>query len=329
MNLINSSSRSETTGRFVLTFALALLAALSNGCKRELATASERPNIVASFFPLHDFARALAGTNFNVICLTPPGGDPHGMEAGPQLAGMVADAQLVLLLGLGMDGWVEKLSVSERKVRVSVTSLGIAPKRVGKAALGEFAEGGHGRHSGHAHEHDTNEMDPHVWLDPVLAQQIVRRIADEMIAVAPQHRAEVEARREDYLRELRKLHDEFTAGLAEVKRRQVVTFHGAFAYLFARYKLETVGVIELFPGDEPSAAYLRRLVDLMRQLQMKVIFAEPQLSDRPAQVIAREIGGRVERLDPCETILPDAPQATYLERQRRNLETLRRVLNEL
>ena len=120
----------------------------------------------------------------------------------------------------------------------------------------------------------------------------------------------------------------FTAELADVKRRQLVTFHGAFAYLFARYKLETVGVIELFPGDEPSAAHLRKLVDLMRQLKMKVIFAEPQLPDRPAQVIAKEIGGRVERLDPCETILPDALQSTYLERQRRNLETLRRVLNE-
>jgi ABC-type Zn uptake system ZnuABC Zn-binding protein ZnuA len=64
----------------------------------------------------------------------------------------------------------------------------------------------------------------------------------------------------------------------------------------------------------------------MRNIKVKVIFAEPQLPDRPAQVIAQEIGGRVERLDPCETILPDAPQATYLERQRKNLETLRVVL---
>ena len=242
------------------------------------------------------------------------------MEASPQLARAVAEADLVLLLGFGMDGWLEKLAASERKARVALLSLGIAPKRVGPAALAEFAEV--------SHKHDANEVDPHVWLDPVLAQQIVRRLADEMSAVAPQHRADVEARRDAYLRELRKLHELFSAELADVKRRQVVTFHGAFAYLFARYRLETVGVIELFPGDEPSAAYLRKLVDLMRQLKMKVIFAEPQLPDRPAQVIAQEVGGRVERLDPCETILPDAPNATYLERQRKNLETLRRVLLE-
>lgn len=312
--------------RLIGTLLLVLAVALSAGCKREdVARSSSPPQIVASFFPLYDFARALAGTNFHVVCLTPAGGDPHAMEASPKLARSVADAQLVLLLGLGMDGWVEKLAANERKTRISVASLGISPKRVGKSALVEFAEGSHG---GHTHEHDANEMDPHVWLDPVLAQQIVQRIADEMISVAPQHRADVEARRDAYLRELRRLHELFTAELADVKRRQLVTFHGAFAYLFARYKLETVGVIELFPGDEPSAAHLRKLVDLMRQLKMKVIFAEPQLPDRPAQVIAKEIGGRVERLDPCETILPDALQSTYLERQRRNLETLRRVLNE-
>lgn len=301
-----------------------LMVALVAGCGRKPTSNSTQPRIVASFFPLYDFARALGGTNFDVVCLTPPGGDPHGMDASPQLARTVAEADLVLVLGLGLDGWLEKLASSERTARVLSVSRGIAPKRVGRAALAEFTESAHG----HSHASSADEVDPHVWLDPVLAQQMVTRLAEEMAEMAPQHRTAVLARRDAYLTELRALHDDFTAKLADVKRRQVVTFHGAFAYLFARYQLETVGVIELFPGDEPGAAYLRRLVDLMRQLKMKVIFAEPQLPDRPAQVIAKEIGGRVERLDPCETILADAPEATYLERQRKNLATLRAVLLE-
>jgi zinc transport system substrate-binding protein len=127
--------------------------------------------------------------------------------------------------------------------------------------------------------------------------------------------------------ELRKLDQEYSQACAQLPDRRVVTFHGAFGYLFTRYHLEMVGVIEAFAGSEPSADYLRRLTDLMRQLNIKTIFAEPQLPDRAAQAIAREIGGRVERLDPCETILVDAPQATYCERQRKNLQTLRAVLN--
>lgn len=314
----------RTAVQYAALLMLAVALAFNVGCGRQPPVDSSQPRIVASFFPLYDFARELGGTNFHVTCLTPPGGDPHGMEASPALARSVAEANLVLVLGLGMDGWLEKLAANERKVRVVSLSRGIAPKPIGTAGCAEFAESAHG----HSHAHSAAEIDPHVWLDPMLAQQIVSRLAEEMIEAAPAHREAVLARRDAYLVKLRALHDEFTAQLADVKRRQVVTFHGAFAYLFARYRLETVGVIELFPGDEPSAAYLRKLVDLMRQLKMKVIFAEPQLPDRAAQIIAKEIGGRVERLDPCETLLPEAPDATYLQRQRRNFETLRAVLLE-
>jgi zinc transport system substrate-binding protein len=184
----------------------------------------------------------------------------------------------------------------------------------------------HGHGHDHGHEAEAGGIDPHVWLDPVLAQELVRRIADALVALAPEHAPRVHERRDVLLAELRQLDEEFHAALRDLPQRQLVTFHGAFAYLFARYELEVAGVIEPFPGDEPSAAYLRKLVGLMRELDLRTIFAEPQLPDRPAQVIAREIGGTVERLDPCETILADDPDATYLDRQRRNLETLRRVL---
>ncbi len=245
----------------------------------------------------------------------PPGADPHAKEATPAEAKTVSEAGTVLLLGLGMDNWLEKLASSTRARRV-VLGEGIATRKMGRPALSEFASG----------KSDSNEIDPHIWLDPVIAEQLVARIAAELEQLAPEHAAEIQSRAGRYRAELQKLHEEFTAATGRLPHRRVVTFHGAFGYLFARYGLETAGVIEMFPGDEPSAAYLRALVDLMRRLGVKVIFAEPQLPDQPAQIIAREIGGSVERLDPCETILPDAPQATYLERQRRNLATLVRRL---
>ena len=315
--------------RFRAISLIVLALSFTFGCDRVEGPSgsSDQPRVVASFFPLYDFAKVLGGADFNVVCLTPPGGDPHSMDVSPRTAQAVADAQLVLLLGFGLDSWVEKLAASQPQVRLCIASQGLTPRSVEKAALAEFATTIKS-HKGDDTEHDANEVDPHVWLDPLIAQQIVGRIAEELVAIAPQHRESVFKRRDAFLGELVKLHEAFETTLEDVPRREVVTFHGAFAYLFARYQLETVGVVEHFPGDEPSANYLRQLVDLMRSLRMSVIFAEPQLPDRPAQVIAREIGGRVERLDPCETILPDLPQASYLERQRTNLETLRRVLSD-
>ncbi len=274
--------------------------------------------VVASFFPLYDFARQVGGPDFEVKCLVPPGADPHEMEATPNSARDVADADLVLLLGLGMDGWVEKLATAEHKTHVVSLGEGLPVQKMGPAMLGELADA--------ATRINPNEIDPHVWLDPVLAQEIVKRIATALIGIAPDRQARIEARRDAYLAELRKLDQEYRNAAAHFRQKAVVTFHGAFGYLFHRYGLQVAGVIEEFPGKEPSAAYLRALVDAMRQLHQRVIFAEPELSDRAARVIAEEVSGRVERLDPCETILAEDPHATYLERQRRNIQILKNAL---
>ena len=294
---------------------LLLAAATLAGCKKSEPLPT-LPLVVASFFPLYDFARQIAGTNCDVRCLVPPGGDPHHEDPTPDRARLVERADLVLLLGLGMDGWVDKLAKGGPTNRLVNVNEGLGTRTMGASALAQFA----------AEQPDPDETDPHIWLDPVLAEKIVRRITAELVRRVPAHAAALQARGDALATDVGQLHGEFERGLAGLPHRQVVTFHGAYGYLFARYQLETAGVIEPFPGDEPSAAYLRALVDLMRGLGLKTIFAEPQLPDRPAQVIAQEIGGRVERLDPCETILPDAPDATYQERQRRNLATLRAAL---
>jgi zinc transport system substrate-binding protein len=295
--------------------AILLLFALAAGGRGQSVPANRPPLVVASFFPLYDFSRALGGPDVQVVCLVPPGADPHEMEATPDAARSVADADLVVLLGLGMDGWVEKLAEAEHKAHVVHLGEGLPTHPMGKALLSELAD--------ESTRVNPDEIDPHVWLDPVLARQIVKRLATQLVAIAPGHRADIETRRDDYLSKLDALDAQYRDAAAHFTQREVVTFHGAFGYLFGRYGLQVAGVIEEFPGKEPSAAYLRALVDTMRRLHQHVIFAEPELSDRAAQIIAGEVGGRVAKIDPCETILPEDPNATYLERQRHNIQVLR------
>ena len=305
---------------FALLVGLCLIVSMAASCGKKTppvpVAVKAKPLVVTSFFPLYDFARQIGGTNVEVVCLVPPGGDPHEAEPTPSAAKSVSKADLVLLLGLGMDGWVEKLSTAEHKSGIVTLAADFPIHKMGKAALSEFSK-----------DANPDEIDPHVWMDPVLAQTLAQRITDQLEKLAPEHRDEIEARGKAFIAELQNLDKEYAAACAKFPNRSVVTFHGAYSYLFARYHLQVAGVIEEFPGDEPSAEYLRKLVDVMRDLKVKVIFAEPQLSDRPAQVIAKELGGHVEQLDPCETILPDAPEATYLERQRKNIRALESALS--
>lgn len=297
-------------------------------------SSTQTPVVVASFFPLYDFAKSLAETNFIVLCLTPPGGDPHGTEPTPEMARSVAEADLVLLMGLGMDGWVTRLAQAERSPHIVTVSHGIPLLPTADHAHARYRTHSHHTHA-HAHPHPHSESnqhephptaDPHLWLDPLRARTMVTSIASALTQLKPELKQVLEQRLTSYLAELDRLHQDFESGLADLPERRVVTFHGAFAYLFDRYHLETAGVLQPFPGIEPSAVYLRHLVMRMNELGLKTIFAEPQLPRRTAHVIAQEIGGQVERLDPCETILPAQPEATYLDRQRRNLMTLRRTL---
>ncbi|HUJ09729.1 MAG TPA: metal ABC transporter substrate-binding protein [Verrucomicrobiae bacterium] len=298
---------------------LVLVVPVCHGQENVDAASEKPPLVVASFFPLYDFARQVGGPDFEVKCLVPVGADPHEIEATPDAARQVANADLVLLLGLGMDGWVQKLATAEHKSHVVRLGEALPTHTMGKALLSELADA--------SARVNPDEVDPHVWLDPVLAQEIVKRIAVALAGTAPDHRADIDARRDAYLGQLQKLDQEYKEAATHFKEKEVVTFHGAFAYLFHRYGLKVAGVIEEFPGKEPSAAYLRALVDTMRQLHQRIIFAEPELPDRAAKIIAQEVSGRVEKLDPCETILSEDPSATYLERQQRNIRVLREALD--
>lgn len=311
-----------------ITLCAALLGALT-ACKPK-AEPRTRPLVVASFYPLYDFARTLAGTNYEVQCLVPAGEDPHGIEASPAAAKLVADADLVLTLGLGFDTWVERLAKSDKNTKLVSLNDGIQTRKPSAVLLQEFAEKDDHDHSGHAHGHDHDhaetEIDPHVWLDPIAAKELVKHIARELISLAPTNQTVVQQRTDALLADLDALDKDFAAAVAGFRTKDVVTFHSAFSYLFARYGLNERAVIQLFPGDEPSAAYLRKLVDLSRKTGVKTVFAEPDVQDRAAQIIAREIGGSVERLDPMERILAEAPERGYVARQRENLGTLQRVL---
>jgi zinc transport system substrate-binding protein len=312
---------------FIVTALCALLLGAVPACKPK-AEARSRPLVVASFYPLYDFARTLGGSEFEVRCLVPEGEDPHGIEASPAAAKLVADANLVLTLGLGFDTWVERLAKSDKNTRLVSLNEGIQTHKPSAVLLEEFGEAEASEHSGrdHDHDHGAEEIDPHVWLDPVAAKELVKHIARELVSLAPQHQALVQQRADALLGELDALDKDFATAVAGFKSKDVVTFHSAFSYLFARYGLHERAVIQLFPGDEPSAAYLRKLVDLSRKVGVKTIFAEPDVQDRAAQIIAREIGGSVERLDPMERILAEAPERGYVARQRDNLATLQRVL---
>ena len=284
-----------------------LCGALAAGC-RESPAPDGKPLVVASFFPMYDFARQVAADRAQVISLVPPGVHGHDWEPSPQDVAQVRRARLFVYNGAGFEPWVDKLieEAAGSATVVVAASAGLTVARTG-------ADGA---------------TDPHVWLDPELAKGEVEAIRAALERGDPAGKSAYEAKASAYAAKLADLDGRFEAGLRDCARREVVVSHAAFGYLTRRYRLEQIAVTGLAPQAEPSPAALAAIVRTARERKVTAIFLEPLVSPKLAETLAREVGVRLLTLDPIEGVTRKeaAEGIGYLELMARNLQSLREGL---
>lgn len=246
-------------------------------------------DVVASFYPLAYAASYVGGDRVSVHDLTPAGAEPHDLELSVRDVARVRSADLVVFLGGGFQPAVEDAAAQADGETVDVLEeLGLATP------------------------------DPHVWLDPELyaraAERIARGLGDEQAARPLVHRLE-------------ELDTELEHGLADCRRREIVTSHAAFGHLAAAYGLEQIP-IGVSPEAEASPQDLERVAELVRERGATTVFVEPLASPAEAETIARETGARVATLDPIEGLTDEqlARGEDYFSLMRANLATLRKGL---
>jgi zinc transport system substrate-binding protein len=261
--------------------------------------ATGKNTVVASFYPLAFAAERIGGPNLRVENLTPAGAEPHDLELTPRAVARIERATVVLYLGHGFQP-----AVSDAVRNASGRAVDILAGLPLHSAAGQ--ESG-------------LTADPHVWLDPVLFQRIVRRIGDAL--PRPVHTAPL-------LADVRELDRAYRTGLAHCARRDIVTSHAAFGYLALRYGLQQVAITGLTPESEPSPKQLAHVVQLVRRTHATTMFFERLVSPRLADTVAREVGARTAVLDPIEGLTPAEQKRgeTYLTLMRQNLAALRKAL---
>ena len=286
--------------------------------------------VAATIVPLGDFCRQIGGELVQVQVLIPPGASPHAFEPAPSVMARASQARVFVYIGAGLEPWADKLLRSR-----GPDNLIVVEAAQGIPLLGldedhhdhEAAEtqGHTGKPAEKADAHQSHLAgNPHIWLDPVLAQEICRKIATAFIQADPGHRAQYEANLKDFQAKLAALDMEIKQHAQTWRLRDFVSFHPSFSYFARRYNLHEVGTIEAAPGREPTPRHLQNLVAAIRRYGIKVVFAEPQLNPRVAEVIAQEAGVKVLRLDPMGGVPPYG--SDYLQLMRANLAALDEAL---
>lgn len=287
-------------------YILSLLPISLTGCVRQPINAgNNKITIVASIAPLAYFAERVGGDRVSVELVVPPGSSAHTFEPKPEQLRALSNAKLLVLNGLGLELWADDLigAAHNPKLIVVKTAEGLPIIRA----------------PGHEHDEFGN---PHVWLDPLDAIHQVEKIRDALIEADPTGADAYRQNTDQLVADLHQLDDEIRTAVATFKSKDIISQHAAWAYFAKRYGLVEAAVIETTPGREPSPGEIATIVQTVKKTRARAVFAEPQLSQKAARVIAAETGAQVLLLNPQG--IP--PNYDYLATMRYNLAEMKKGL---
>lgn len=264
---------------------------------------SERISVVATIYPLAEFARQVGSELVDVQTLTPAGVEPHEFEPTPRAIAGVYEADVFLINGGGVDAWATTVASSAEQAGVQTIEM--------STVVGEEAE-----------------IDEHYWLSPARVHMEVEVIRDALMEIDPEHANTYNENAERFISELETLDTEYKIGLASCEIDAIVTSHAAFGYLSHDYGFEQIPITGISPEEEPSAGTLAEIAETAKRQGVTYIFFETLVSPELAETLAEEIGAQTLVLNPLEGLTEEEMAAgkNYLSIMRENLVNLRTAM---
>lgn len=268
------------------------------------AAAAVRLKVVTTTLPLTDFTKAVAGDRAEVVYLLPTGVGPHDFQARPNDVQKLAEANLLVQNGLGLEAYLTDLirNAGNPRLQVVDTSQGIQPIS-NQAFEGQSAAAG----ADHAHE---GEFNPHVWLDPTRAIRQVENIRDGLIAADPEGKSTYMANAAACIDRLKALDAEFAVALKPYAGKAFVTYHDFAPYFAQRYRLKAEFLVGV-PEENPSPQDVQRVMTAAKSSELKTLLTEPQAAGNPFEALSQDLKVQVSDFDPMETSPPDGVQPDY------------------
>lgn len=271
--------------------------------------------VVASFYPLYEFAKNVGGDKAEVLVFIPTGVEPHDWEPSTGDILRLKTANVFVYNGAGMEPFVEKLISSEEYANVKFV---------------ETSDGVDLIESEDEHENEIERdvesiFNPHIWLDPILAKHQVSLIKDAMVETDPQNKQYYENNANTYITKLEGLDSKIKSELSNCNKDTFVPFHDAYTYFANRYGLNVFPLSGVSPESEATAAELKEFIDFVKENKIKVIYSEELVDPKLSQTLADEAGAQVLTFSPIEGLTNSELESgmTYLQKMEQNLENLK------
>ncbi|WP_311487800.1 metal ABC transporter solute-binding protein, Zn/Mn family [uncultured Helcococcus sp.] len=259
---------------YMILLALVLVV---TGCTSSNNKDNEKINVVASFFPVYDLIKRVGGDKVEVNNLTQTG-DAHSFEPGIKDMENISKSDLLAINGAGFEGWIDQIKSSQPDLQVLDLSEDLDLIEV----------------DGHT--------DPHTWLSVKNPQLMLEKIKDKLIELDKKNEAYYNENYQKALEEFKTVEKKYDEELSKYKGRAFIAPHAAFNYLLQEYDLEQVGIEGINSVNEPNAARMKEIVDIMKNKNINTVFYEYGQSDKIAQTVAEEVNGKVLPISTLEVI---------------------------
>jgi zinc/manganese transport system substrate-binding protein len=303
--------------RFLLILVgLAAVASILSASAQQEAT---KLKVVATFSILGDLARNVGGDRVDVTTLVGPNGDVHVYTPTIADAEAIRNAGLVIVNGLGLEGWLPRLIESSGGHATTVVAThGIVPRKV---AAGEIL----------SRDRGAGSLDPHAWQSVANAEIYVANIRDAMVAADRANAATYKANTSAYLAKLETLDRDVRGALAliPVERRRVISTHNAFGYFAAAYDITFVAPQGVSTETEPSARDIATIIAQIKKEKIPAVFLENISDPRLMRQIACETGASIGGTLYSDSLTArDGVAPSYIELVRHNIRTIASALME-
>ncbi len=271
--------------------------------------------LVTSFYPIYIFTLNIVDgiDEINVSCMAEQNtGCLHDYQILSRDAKLIADADVFIINGAGMEAFLEDVYMSNENLRVVDSSKGVR--------LIENCDEHHENHNEETHHDHNHSVNSHIWMSPENAKLQVENIAESLESFYPQYKSVIEENKNDYINRLTELSEELNEKSKTLKNENIITFHESYDYLASEYGFNVVATVESHEGAEPSAKGLAQLVDIIEKHNVNVLFIEPDYKGSSATILSNETGADILTLNPV--IKGDVSLTAYEDIMRENLETI-------
>jgi zinc transport system substrate-binding protein len=345
----------------LLSTSLLTISLILAGCEQsakvnkfEKQKENSKLTIYTTIYPLEDFTKKIGGDFVNVKSIYPPNVDAHSFEPSTKNMISLANSDLFIYTGVGIDGFAEKAAKSLKKESVTILEAGKGIELLESTHNEEHhhedenteAENHNHESEGtedqdhqsesaeaEAHEedvHDHGDFDPHVWLDPISSINLAENIKNTLSELKPEHAKKFESNFILLKDELEKLDQEFKTTIENSKTKYLLVAHAAYGYWEVRYGIEQIAITGLSPTQEPTQKELQNIIEESSEHNIHYVIFEQSVSPKIAKIIQEELGAKSLTLHNLESITQENinQHDDYFSIMRKNLQTIKTALND-